>query len=103
MTIKARRFIAQAAFVMAGLAAVAGTASAEVVVIAPSAPPPVRMEAVPPARDGYVWDRGHWRWDHGQYMWAPGHWEVVQVGHHWVPGHWVARGGAWRWMPAHWA
>jgi WXXGXW repeat (2 copies) len=80
-----------------------GSASAEVIIVAPNAPPPVRVESVPPARVGYVWDHGHWRWEHGQYVWNPGHWEVERVGYHWVPGHWIARGGAWRWMPGHWA
>ncbi len=64
----------------------------EVVVIAPSAPPAVRYEAVPAPRVGYVWDHGHWRWDHGRYVWAAGHWQAERVGYHWVPGHWVARG-----------
>lgn len=99
---KMRLFIAQAAIVMAGVAAVAGSVSAEVIIVAPNAPP-VRIESVPPARVGYVWDNGHWRWEHGQYVWNPGHWQVERVGYHWVPGHWIARGGAWRWMPGHWA
>ncbi|CAN7233308.1 YXWGXW repeat-containing protein [Caballeronia sp. LjRoot34] len=100
---KIRLFIAQAAIVLAGVAAVAGSASAEVIIVAPNAPPPVRVESVPPARVGYVWDNGHWRWEHGRYVWNQGHWQVERVGYHWVPGHWIARGGAWRWMPGHWA
>ena len=97
-----RLMLAQAALVAAGAFAVASV-SAQVVVIAPSAPPPARYEAVPPARAGYVWDHGHWRWDHGRYVWNPGHWEMERVGHHWVPGHWVEHGPQWRWVPAHWA
>jgi len=63
---KIRLLIAQAAIVVAGIAAVAGSASAEVIIVAPNAPPPVRVESVPPARVGYLWDHGHWRWAHGQ-------------------------------------
>ncbi|MEX3810897.1 YXWGXW repeat-containing protein [Paraburkholderia sp. BR13439] len=73
------------------------------VVIAPMAPPPPRVELVPAPRDGYVWDQGRWRWEHGRYVWAPGHWQPVRVGYHWVPGHWAQRGPHWRWVEGHWA
>ncbi|MEX3633544.1 YXWGXW repeat-containing protein [Paraburkholderia sp. BR14320] len=72
------------------------------VVIAPMAPPP-RVEVVPAPRDGYVWDQGRWRWEHGRYVWAPGHWQPVRVGYRWVPGHWAQRGPHWRWIEGHWA
>lgn len=77
--------------------------SAQEVIIAPSAPPPLRAEPVPPGRAGYVWDGGHWRWAGRGYAWVPGHWRPVRVGAHWVPGHWVQRGPNWRWMEGHWA
>jgi hypothetical protein len=76
---------------------------AQAIIVAPHAPPPPRMEVVPAARPGYVWDPGHWRWNHGTYMWAPGHWQPVRAGYRWIPGHWVARGPNWRWVPGHWA
>jgi hypothetical protein len=79
------------------------SAFAQVVILAPTAPPPPRVEVVPGPRAGFVWDAGHWRWDHGRYVWVPGHWQPVRVGRRWVPGHWVARGPNWRWIPAHWA
>jgi hypothetical protein len=72
-------------------------------VIAPSAPPPVRYEAMPAPRHGFVWDQGHWRWDHGRYVWVPGHWQRERVGYHWVPGHWVAHGPNYHWVEGHWA
>jgi hypothetical protein len=81
----------------------ASAAFAQAVIIAPTAPPPVRYEVVPAARDGYVWDHGRWRWDHGQYVWVPGHWQPVRVGYHWVPGHWVQHGPNWHWVDGHWA
>ena len=58
---------------------------------------------VPAPRDGYVWDQGRWRWDHGRYVWVPGHWQPVRVGYHWVPGHWAQHGPHWRWIEGHWA
>lgn len=79
------------------------SALAQTVIIAPHAPPPPRVEVLPAARPGFVWDPGHWHWVHGDYIWRPGHWEVVRVGFHWVPGHWIERGPNWRWVPGHWA
>ncbi len=83
--------------------AIVEPASPEVVVIAPSAPPPVRYEITPAPRVGYVWDRGHWHWDHGRYVWIAGHWQAERVGMHWVPGRWVPRGPNWVWVGGHWA
>ncbi len=80
------------------------TASAEeIVVVAPSAPPPARYEVVPGPRVGYVWDHGHWGWEHGRYVWVRGHWEAERVGLHWVAGHWAPRGPNWVWVRGHWA
>ncbi|VWC22074.1 YXWGXW repeat protein [Burkholderia lata] len=75
----------------------------EIVVVAPNAPPPVRYEVVPASRMGYVWDRGHWHWEHGRYVWIGGHWETERVGMQWVPGHWDQRGPNWFWTRGHWA
>jgi len=75
----------------------------EVVIVAPNAPPPVRYEVVPATRVGYVWDRGHWHWEHGRYVWIGGHWEAERVGMQWVPGHWDQRGPNWFWTRGHWA
>jgi hypothetical protein len=98
-----RLLLANTVLIAAGVAAVASASAEEVVVIAPSAPPPVRYEAVPAARVGYVWDHGHWRWDHGRYVWAAGHWQAERVGYHWVPGHWVSHGPNYHWVQGHWA
>ncbi|TKC91606.1 hypothetical protein FAZ69_03935 [Trinickia terrae] len=98
-----RSLIAQLALVAVGALTIATASAEEVVLVAPNAPPPVRYEAVPVPRDGYIWEKGHWRWEHGQYVWERGHWEVVRVGLHWVPGHWAPRGPNWVWVTGHWA
>lgn len=99
-----RLMLAKAAFVAAGAVAVAAPAFAELVVVEPGiAPPAERVEVVPAPRAGYVWDKGHWQWEHGRYVWAAGHWQRERVGYHWVPGHWVAHGPNWRWVDGHWA
>jgi hypothetical protein len=83
----------------AGLFA-SGTSFAQVIMVAP---PPPRVEVAPPGRPGYVWDQGHWRWDHGRYVWAGGYWRPVRAGYGWRAGHWVQRGPHWRWVEGRWA
>ena len=34
------------------------------------APPALRVETAPPARVGYVWGPGYWRYDHGRHVWV---------------------------------
>ncbi|RKP56039.1 YXWGXW repeat-containing protein [Pararobbsia silviterrae] len=99
-----RHLLACGAFVAAGFACVANASAAEVVIVNPTAPPPVeRVEVVPGPRAGYVWDKGHWRWEHGRYVWAQGHWQRERVGMHWVPGHWDDHHDHWVWVDGHWA
>ena len=75
---------------------------AETEVIIREAPPPMRVEAEPMGRPGYVWDRGHWRWEGRGYVWFPGHWQPVIRNARWEPGHWEPRGPNWRWVEGHW-
>ena len=103
MTSSIRLLLAKAAFVGAGIGAIAIPAFADVIVVAPSAPPPPRVEVMPAPRVGYVWDHGHWRWARGHYVWVAGHWEAMRAGRHWQPGHWVHAGPNWRWVGGHWA
>jgi hypothetical protein len=98
-----RLLFAQAVLIAAGASVIGSASAAEVVVMAQSAPPPSRYEAMPAPRAGFVWDHGHWRWDHGRYVWVPGHWQHERVGYHWVPGHWVAHGPNYHWVDGHWA
>lgn len=71
-------------------------------VIIREAPPPMRVEAVPVERPGYVWDRGHWRYEGRGYAWVPGHWQPVMRNARWEPGHWESRGPNWYWREGHW-
>ncbi|HTJ93603.1 MAG TPA: YXWGXW repeat-containing protein [Pararobbsia sp.] len=103
MKLALRHFVACAAFIAAGTASIATASAAEVIIEAPNAPPPERVEVVPAARVGYVWDKGHWRWDHGRYVWIGGHWQAERHGMHWVPGHWDQRHDRWVWIEGHWA
>ena len=40
------------------------------------APPPLIVEDYGP-RHGYVWVRGHWRWNGNRYVWIRGHYRAV--------------------------
>ena len=41
----------------------------------PAPPPPIVEEYAP--RQGYVWVRGHYRWNGHRYIWVRGHYRAV--------------------------
>lgn len=66
-------------------------------------PPPLRVEAVPPPRHGYVWAPGYWRWDGRRHVWIAGHWMVARAGYRWVPERWDDEGHHhYRFAAGHW-
>lgn len=66
------------------------------------APPPVRYEAVPAPRRGYVWAPGHWRPQGHRHAWVAGHWVKVRPGYVYRQPVWAQRGGRWDWTPERW-
>jgi hypothetical protein len=86
-----------------GLSATTAMAQSTVV-IAPSAPPPVREEIIPPAPStDVVWQPGHWSWNGTQYTWVSGVYVAQprpQVA--WVPGHWDQSPNGWAWVDGYW-
>ncbi|HWE76162.1 MAG TPA: hypothetical protein VG328_23580 [Stellaceae bacterium] len=93
-------FIAVPAFVLLSATAMAQST----VVIAPSAPPTVREEIIPPAPStDVVWQPGHWAWTGSQYTWVSGVYVArprPQVA--WVPGHWDRGSNGWTWVDGYW-
>ena len=87
-------------FALAALASTPTYAREEIIIR--EAPPPMRVEPVPGPRQGYAWDQGHWRWQHGGYVWVPGHWQPMRDNARWEPGHWEARGPHWYWIEGRW-
>ncbi len=91
-----------------GSCIIAGTVAAPVLTLAgvvvdiDVAPPPVRVETVPPPRAGYVWAPGYWEWRGGQHVWVAGRWIGERRGYHWVPDEWVQRGPHWHHVVGHW-
>jgi WXXGXW repeat (2 copies) len=77
-------------------------ASAGVVVDIDVAPPPVRVEAVPEPRAGYVWAPGYWEWSGHEHVWRSGRWLHERRDQHWVPDHWVQAGPHWHHERGHW-
>jgi hypothetical protein len=71
-----------------------------------SPPPPVRYEAVPAPRSGYVWAPGHWRLVNDQHAWVPGQWQQARAGYRYVPDSWerqtVSGRDQWRYQPSRW-
>lgn len=68
------------------------------------APPPPRHLRVPPARVGYVWAPGYWRWHprSHRHVWVDGYWVRARPGYRYVPDHWVHHGRHWRFARGHW-
>ena len=68
------------------------------------APPPTRFERPPPARRGYVWAPGYWRWDARArgYVWARGYWVQARPGWHYHRADWVHGRHGWEFQPGGW-
>lgn len=74
-----------------------------VTIYATTAPPPLRVERMPPARRGYVWAPGYWAWGHHRYAWQPGHWVRARHGYHYRPARWERYNNRWRYYGGNWA
>ena len=74
----------------------------KVVIDVETAPPPPRDEVAPPARRGYVWAPGYWRWDRGRHVWVKGYWVRERRGYHWTAHRWEERGKRWHFEAGHW-
>ncbi len=76
----------------------------DTVIIAPSAPPPARVETIPPPPAATeFWRPGHWAWNNINWTWVPGEYiqrPSPQVA--WQPGHWVEQPNGWMWVEGRW-
>lgn len=87
--------------------ALAGTpafAQTTIQLIAPSAPPEIRAEVVPPPPTTTVtWEAGHWSWSNDQWVWTAGHYAQRPTPQAvWEPGHWVRQANGWLWVDGSW-
>jgi hypothetical protein len=78
------------------------TSQAQVGVYLNVAPPPVRYEAAPPPRSGYVWSNGYWQYNGNRHEWAPGSWEAERPGYTYSQPRWVENNGRWGYHSSRW-
>lgn len=97
-----RKALLMGLLVAASAVAAPSIASAGVSIDIDIAPPPVRVEAVPPVRVGYVWAPGYWEWRDHAHVWVGGRWIGERRGYHWVPDRWEPRGPHWHHEAGHW-
>ena len=92
--------------VVSGVTAPLTPAFSQVNITFGAPPPPVRYEAVPAPRPGYVWAPGHWRLVNDQHAWVPGQWQQARAGYRYVPDSWerqtVSGRDQWRYQPSRW-
>jgi hypothetical protein len=77
-------------------------ASAGVAIDIDIAPPPLRVETMPPPRAGFVWAPGYWDYRGRNHVWVRGRWVRERRGYHWVPDRWNQRGPHWHHERGHW-
>jgi hypothetical protein len=81
-------------------------ASAQTVIIAPTAPPPPQVETIPPPPSAtMVWQPGHWRYTDSRWDWVGGHYAArPQQTATWEPGHWAVQpNGGYSWIDGRWS
>lgn len=89
-----------------GLACVASTASAQIVVgiSVHVAPPALPVYVQPPCpTEGYLWTPGYWAYGDAGYYWVPGVWVAPpSPGLLWTPGYWGFEGGVYGFHAGYW-
>jgi hypothetical protein len=100
---KRRALIMAMSILSTGVPGLSAQAEAGVAITLGSAPPPLRVERVPPPRRGYVWSPGYWAWNGRHYVWVAGYWVHVRHHQYYAPGHWVEGPGGWQFVPPAWA
>ncbi|MEO8305027.1 MAG: YXWGXW repeat-containing protein [Betaproteobacteria bacterium] len=97
--IKKMLFVAMIAATAAGVAVPAS--AVEVIIL--TAPPPLRVEHVPPPRHGYVWVPGYWNAHGHKYAWTKGTWMRERHGYRYNTPTWVEHNGQWTMNRGAWA
>ncbi len=77
--------------------------AAERTVVAPAAPPALRVELRPPMpAPRMVWARGYWQWDGTQWVWVAGAWTVPKPDATYVAPRWQPAPRGMRFIPGRW-
>jgi hypothetical protein len=97
---------------LAALPALSATSSSAViltpsvepqVIIVETAPPPLRAEVMPGAREGYVWAPGYWNYDGTRYVWVDGRFLPDQAGAVYVAPRYEASNGRYAFYGERWS
>jgi len=79
------------------------TASRQLVVEVPSAPPDAKPEVKTPCPSlGYIWVAGYWDWIGGHHVWRDGRWVQGKAGYEYVRARYEFDGKAWQFHVPHW-
>ena len=85
---------------LSGIATIATAAVTEIEIR--TAPPPDRVENLPPPREGYLYEQGHYTYDGRQYVWSDGQFLKHREGHTYTPYALERRGDTWYYRPGYW-
>ena len=97
------------ALVPVGCAAVSSTttqtstASQQLVIEVPSAPPDLKAEVKTPCpAPEHIWVAGYWDYISGHHVWRDGRWVQGKVGYEYVRARYEFDGKAWQFHVPHW-
>ena len=71
-------------------------------IVVRQAPPPARVEEMPPPRRGYQWVPGYWAREGRRYVWHDGTWVRARPGYAYRQPEWAQRDGRWHQRPGRW-
>ncbi|MFJ3046612.1 YXWGXW repeat-containing protein [Herbaspirillum chlorophenolicum] len=99
-----KKIILAAVLAATSVGAILPVAQAQVSVnINIGAPPPPRVERMPPPRYGYIWAPGYWDWNGHAHVWREGRWMRERPGYAYAqpvwregPHGWELDRGGWR-------
>ena len=83
------------AMLAASIGSVAMPAASAVGLYVEIAPPPMRIEAVPAPRHGYIWAPGYWNWHGNGHVWVAGSYMRERHGYRYSEPRWEQRDGRW--------
>ena len=87
---------------MIGVAAMPLPSMAEVDISLNFGPPAVQYEAVPVAREGYIWSPGYYNYENDKHVWVKGESVPAREGYSYQPNRWEEKDGHWNLNRARW-
>src|ERR1035437_5489364 len=85
-----------------GVAAMPLPSMAEDVISLNFGPPAAQYEAVPVAREGYIWSPGYYNYENDKHVWVKGESVPAREGYTYQPNRWQEKDGHWNLERARW-